>query len=274
MFLAGWNWEDATASQDDGIHLNWPSSTEGGGWWAEPAPKKRNTNYDAEKKKISDFFQLSKVYSEAKNPAFDQRLEAMKACFKGNKRVYIHANDMQQILDVIEFSQKMDLKFPVIVGGYEAHLVGQRLKDAKIPVMLPRLHSLPEYEEDAVDSYYKLPYLLQQQGIKFCLQNAGDMEAMNARNLPFLAGTAMAYGLSEEEALKSVSLSACEIMGIDKNFGSVEVGKNATLFVSFGPALDMLTNDVQLIIVNGKFVSTKNFQTALFEKYSKKYKQK
>ncbi len=274
MFLAGWNWEDATASQDDGIHLNWPSSTEGGGWWAEPAPKKRNTNYEAEKKKIRDFFELSKAYSEAKNPAFDQRLEAMKACFKGNKRVYIHANDMQQILDVIEFSQKMDLKFPVIVGGYEAHLVGQRLKDAKIPVMLPRLHSLPEYEEDAVDSYYKLPFLLQQQGIKFCLQNAGDMEAMNARNLPFLAGTAMAYGLTEEEALKSVSLSACEIMGIDKNFGSVEVGKNATLFVSFGPALDMLTNDVQLIIVNGKFVSTKNFQTALFEKYSKKYKQK
>ena len=66
--------------------------------------------------------------------------------------------------------------------------------------MLQRLHSLPENEEDAVDLPFKLPLLLQKEGIKFCLQNEGDMETMHTRNLPFLAGTAMAYGLTEEEA--------------------------------------------------------------------------
>ena len=97
------------------------------------------------------------------------------------------------------------------------------------------------------------------------------MEAMNARNIPFLAGTAMAYGLTEEEAVRAVSLSACEILGIDKKYGSVEVGKSATLFVSKGSALDMRTNQISLILSNGKFIATRNFQTDLFDKYYKKY---
>jgi len=139
--------------------------------------------------------------------------------------------------------------------------------------MLQRLHSLPEHEEDAVDLPFKLPSLLQKEGIKFCLQNEGDMEAMNTRNIPFLAGTAMAYGLTEEESIRAVSLSACEILGIDKKYGSVEVGKSATLFVSKGSALDMRTNQLTVILSNGKFVPTHNFQTTLYEKYSNKYKQ-
>jgi imidazolonepropionase-like amidohydrolase len=86
-----------------------------------------------------------------------------------------------------------------------------------------------------------------------------------------LAGTAMAYGLPDEEAVKAISLSTCEIMGIDKNYGSVVSGKKATLFVSKGPALDMKTNDVTLILMDGDFVETTNMQTELYEKYKKKY---
>jgi imidazolonepropionase-like amidohydrolase len=97
------------------------------------------------------------------------------------------------------------------------------------------------------------------------------METMNARNLPFQAGTAMAYGLTEEEAIRSISLSVCEIVGIDKNYGSIEEGKSATLFVSNGNALDMRTNQVSFALIRGKFMSTDNFQKDLYKKYSKKY---
>jgi imidazolonepropionase-like amidohydrolase len=181
---------------------------------------------------------------------------------------------MQQILDIIEFVEKFHLKYPVIIGGYEAHMVGQRLKDAKIPVMLNRVHMLPEREEDDVNLPYSMPALLQKQGILFCLQNAGDMEAMNARNLPFQAGTAMAYGLSEEEALQSISLNACKILGIDKEYGSIEPGKSATLFISKGPALDMKTNQVSTLIFHGQLVTSENFQFKLYQKYKKKYQGK
>jgi imidazolonepropionase-like amidohydrolase len=272
MALHGWNWEDATILKDDGIHVNWPSSLEGGGWWAEPTPKKRNEKYESQKKELAQFFAMAKAYAETgKVEKKDLRLEAMIECFKGTKRVYFHADEIQQLLDVIDLAKSMELSFPVIVGGYDTHLLGKRLSDAKIPVMLMRVHSLPENEDDAIDLPYRLPALLQEMGVLFCLQNQGDMETMNARNLPFQAGTAMAYGLTEEQAVRSISLSACEIMGFDKNYGSIEVGKSATLFVSEGNALDMRTNNLILGLINGIFIPTGNFQQDLYEKYSQKY---
>jgi imidazolonepropionase-like amidohydrolase len=271
LHLSGWNWEDAVIKTDDGIHLNWPNSIQYGGWRAGASEIKRNEKYEENKNRISVFFQSAKLYSEnTKNAQIDLRFNAMKEIFSGTKRLYFHADDIQQILDIIDFSKSHGIKFPVIVGGYDSYLVADRLKDAKIPVMLPRIHSLPQNEDDPIDLPFQLPFLLYKAGVKFCLQNEGDMEAMNARNIPFLAGTAVAYGLPIEEAIKSISLNACEILGIDKDYGSVEVGKHATLFVSRGNALDMKTNDVSLILMNGNFIETKNFQTDLYIKYKNK----
>jgi imidazolonepropionase-like amidohydrolase len=271
LHLGGWNWEDAVIKTDDGIHLNWPNSIQYGNWRAGASEIKRNEKYEENKNRISVFFQSAKIYSENnKNTEIDLRFNAMKDVFTGTKRVYFHADDIQQILDIIDFAKQHGIKFPVIVGGYDSHLVADRLKDAKIPVMLPRVHSLPQNEDDPVDLTFQLPNLLYKAGVKFCLQNEGDMEAMNARNIPFLAGTAVAYGLPIEEAIKSISLNACEIMGIDKEYGSIEVGKKATLFVSRGNALDMKSNDVTLILMNGNFIETTNFQTELYLKYKKK----
>jgi imidazolonepropionase-like amidohydrolase len=263
-----WNWEDGVVLADDGIHLNWPSSLEGG--WGDQQ-RKRNEKYGDQKRQIADFFASAKAYYNSDATKKDLRYEAMRACIKGTKRVYFHANELQELLDVIDFAKTYGIAFPVIVGGYDSYMITDRLKDANIPVMLPRLHSLPQNENDPVDLLYRLPGLLQSGGVKFCLQNEGDMEAMNARNIPFLAGTAMSYGLTEEEAIRCVSLSACEIVGIDEWYGSIEEGKKATLFVSSGNALDMRTNNVTLILINGLFSGTTNFQTELYLKYKKKY---
>jgi imidazolonepropionase-like amidohydrolase len=271
MFLAGWNWEDATILKDDGIHVNWPPATSGGGWWAEPAPKSINKDYANQKAIIEGFFEMSLAYANNKEDDFDQRLEAMKGCFKGKKRVFFHADELQQLLDVIEFCEKYAIKYPVIIGGHDAYLLGARLKDSHIPIMLERVHKLPEFEDEPVDLPYQLPNLLQKQGVLFCLQNQGDMEAMNARNLPFQAGTAMAYGLTEEQAIQAISLSTCQILGIDEKYGSIEIGKSATLFVSQGNALDMRTNKVNLIMRDGKLIENTNFQEDLYLKYKKKY---
>jgi hypothetical protein len=270
MAMDGWNWEDATILADDGIHVNWPSSAVN---YSEPGKDlTKNDGYVAAKKVIYDFFELSKAYSKGENDKIDLRLEAMIDCFKGNKRVYLHADDLQQLNDIIDFAKHFELNFPVIVGGYDSYLITRLLKDAKIPVMLGRTHSLPRNEEDPVDLPYRIPALLQEGGVLFCLQNEGDMEAMNARNLPFQAGTAMAYGLTEEQAIQSISLNACKIMGIDKEYGTLEVGKSATLFVSEGNALDMRTNQITLALIRGQFMSLDNSQKELYSKYQKKYK--
>ena len=270
MKLDGWNWEDATIAANDGIHLNWPESIMNHRWSSEPI--KASEKYTEKKSEIYSFFEMSKSYSKmSKNDKIDNRMEAMKGVFNGEKRVYIHANELQQLMDIIDFAKHFNLNFPVIVGGYDSHLITRQLVDAKIPVMLVRPHSLPVNEEDDVNHCYKLPFLLQSGGVQFCIQNQGDMEAMNARNIPFLAGTAKSYGLTEEEAISSISLSSAQIMGIGKNYGSIEKGKSATLFVSKGNALDMRTNQVILGIIDGQFMTIENTQEKLYKKYAKKY---
>ena len=272
MKLDGWNWEDATISANDGIHLNWPESIMNHRWSSDPI--KASDKYVKEKAEIYSFFEMSKAYANGtKKYAIDNRMEAMKAIFNGEKRVYIHANELQQLMDIVDFTKYFKLDFPVIVGGYDAHLMTRQLVDAKIPVMLVRPHSLPENEEDDVNHCYKLPSLLQKGGVKFCIQNHGDMEAMNARNIPFLAGTAQSYGLTEEDAISAISLWSAEIMGIEENYGSIEKGKSATLFISKGNALDMRTNNISLALIDGHFMTIANTQEKLYKRYSEKYKQ-
>lgn len=275
MHLDGWNWEDAAIKKDDGLHLNWPSSFLG---WNKAVDNqeasKRKIGYAERKQEVYDFFTTAKAYAEKKaHKTPELRLEAMKGCLRGNKRLYIHASELQQLLDIIDFCREMEIPYPVIVGGYDSHLITTQLRDAKIPVMLQRIHSLPDNEGDPIDLPYRLPSILQEAGVQFCLQNEGDMEAMNARNIPFLAGHTLGFGLTREQALRSVSLSACEIMGIDKDYGTVEEGKKATLFVSTGGALDMITSNVTSALMDGKWVELDNRQKDLYLKFKKKYEQ-
>lgn len=274
--LSGWNWEDAAVKVQDGVHVNWPTFFhQNHGAMDGKKEDEQKKKYVEGKRELEQFFAASKAYANQKsNDKIDLRYDAMKACFKGTARVYFHANELQQMLDILDFTRKFELPFPVIIGGYDAYLMLPQLRDAKIPVMLPRVHSLPENEHDPVDLNYRLPALLKEGGVEFCLQNEGDMEAMNARNLPFLAGHTMGYGLTEEEALHAITLAPCKIMGLDDQYGSIEVGKNATFFVSEGPALDMRTNHVIMAMVNGDWISLDDRQKELYRKYQSKYQQK
>jgi imidazolonepropionase-like amidohydrolase len=159
----------------------------------------------------------------------------------------------------------------VIVGGYDAWMIAERLKENNIAVILQRVHSLPARVEDDVDLPYKLPRLLHEKGILFCLENSGDMEQMGVRNLPFYAGTAVAYGLPYEQAVAALTLNAAKVLGIDKQVGSLEVGKDATLFVSKGDALDMKSNQVMMAFIQGRDIDLRNHQQENYEKYKGKY---
>ena len=137
--------------------------------------------------------------------------------------------------------------------------------------MVGRLHSLPGSDFDDVDLPYKLPYLLQKDSVLFCLQNQGDQEGQNARNIPFLAGTARTYGLTTEQAIAAVSSSTAKILGIDNEIGTIEAGKSASFFISTGDALDMKTNNVILAFLNGRKLMLTNLQQELYKRYSNKY---
>jgi imidazolonepropionase-like amidohydrolase len=113
--------------------------------------------------------------------------------------------------------------------------------------------------------------MLHKAGVRFALQNEGDMERMGARNLPFYAGTAVAYGLPYEEAVRSLTQSPAKILGIDNRCGTLEPGKDATLFISEGDALDMRTNALTHAFIQGRSIVLRSKQTDLYEKYKIKY---
>ena len=266
MYLDGWNWEDATLKADDGIHLNWPSSFNTSGWWAEPGKTSKNKNYDDRVKEIKNYFEIAKSYSQD-DSKMDLELVSIQELFKGTRNLYIHANYAKDIRESVRFFKKIGINNIVIVGGRDALNAISILKENNISIILERVHSLPVNEDAAIDQFYKLPRQLSENNILFCLSYSGDMEAMGTRNLPFTAGTAVAYGLDKEKAIASISLNTAIILGIEKTTGSIEIGKNATFFISSGDALDMRTNNIELSFIKGIPVNLNNHQKELFEKY-------
>ena len=270
----GWNWEDAALRTVDGIHLNWPSTHHRHRKDGTIDIRKRKT-YDQQFREIQHFFEEAKAYAaQERRPATsprDLRMEAMRGIFDGSLRLFVHAQDVRQITESIHFKRQMGIENLVIVGGYDAPLVADLLRENNVPVMLKRLHTLPRFAEDDVDLPYRLPKLLEDEGVLYCLQNAGDMEHMGTRNLPFYAGTAHAYGLTYEQAIKSITLSTARILGVDGFCGSLETGKDATLFISEGDALDMRTNYLTKAFIQGRSIDLDNRQRQLYRKYQTKY---
>jgi imidazolonepropionase-like amidohydrolase len=195
----------------------------------------------------------------------------MRGLFDQSKTLYIHVNDEKGIVDAVEFSKSQGLSKSVIVGGYEAYKLADYLKENKIPVLLRRVHSRPDNDDHDYDLPYKMAYLLVEAGVTVGLETSGDMERMNSRNLPFYAGTTVAHGLSKEQALQLITLNTAKILGIDSHYGSLEVGKSATLFISSGDALDMRTNNLTNAFIDGRNISLESHQTELWKRYSKKY---
>ena len=143
------------------------------------------------------------------------------------------------------------------------------LRQNNIAVILPATHSMPSRADADYDFPFKLPYLLSNAGVMVALSHTGMLA--NSRNLPFYAGTAVAYGVDKEEALKMITSNTAKILGIDNRTGTLEAGKDATLFVSEGDAFDFGTNNLSHAFISGKAIVLDNKQQALFERYSKKY---
>ena len=129
-------------------------------------------------------------------------------------------------------------------------------------------HDLPPSPDSDIDQPFKTPAQLHEAGVTFALAQDG---AWQQRNLPFLAGTAVAYGLPYEEAISALSLNTARILGVEDQLGSLEVGKDASLFICAGDVLDMRTSNVERAFISGRDINLDNKQSYLYRKFSEKY---
>ncbi|GGW66402.1 imidazolonepropionase-like amidohydrolase [Winogradskyella epiphytica] len=267
-----WNWEDAAIKMDNGIHINWPSSFSRGRWWLGEDPGlKPNKDYAKQVKELSDYFTEAKSYNNGDKKEGHLPFDAMSGLFDGSKHLYINVDDEKGITDAVNFAKSQGVSKLTIVGAYQAGNLTGFLKQNEVSVFLRRVHSRPELEDDDYDYTFKQAKKLVDAGILVALEPSGQMERMNSRNLPFYAGTTAAYGLTKEQALQLITQNPAKIMGIDDMYGTLEVGKSATLFISEGDALDMRTNQLLEAFIDGRQLSLETHQTTLWKRYSKKY---
>ncbi|NJM81036.1 MAG: amidohydrolase family protein, partial [Flavobacterium sp.] len=271
MQLDAWNWEDALVKENDGVHLNWPSSFKRSGWWAEPGGIEANKDYDKQVTEVQDFFTNAKAYLTANVALRDIPYEAMKGLETGEKQLFVHVEGEKEIVDAILFKKKNNISKMTLVGGYYAFKNIPLLKENNVSILLRRVHDLPLLEDEDVNLPYKNAKTLADSGILVGLQNEGDMERMQIRNLPFYAGTCVAWGMDKEQALQLVTSNTAKILGIDANYGTLETGKSATLFISDGDALDMRTNKVSDAFIDGRKISLDSHHIELYNRYKDKF---
>ncbi len=267
-----WNWEDAAVKVDDGIHINWPNPYSFGRWWlGEDRGVKLNENYAKQIEELNTFIKESKAYLKGNKNTKNIPFEAMKGLYNGAQKLFIHVGDEKGIVDAVAFAKDNSITNLVIVGGAEAYKVTNLLKQNNVSVLVDHTHRLPNSSDSDYDLPYKTPKLLMDAGVLVGL-HTGSVSNFQTRNLPFYVGTAAREGLDKEDALKLITSNTAKILGIDNQLGTLETGKDATLFISEGDALDMRTNQLTHAFINGRTVSLETHQTELWKRYSNKYK--
>ncbi len=279
IMLDGWTWEEMTLKAPVGLYINWPSMIVPHGPRVTKSEKEQIKERDEKIQKIRDTFAQARAYLKAKEAESqkgvpyhdtDLRWEAMIPVLKKEIPVLIHAQEIRQIQAAIDWATDEDVKI-VLVASYDVWRVADLLKRKNIPVIVEGTHYTPRRRWEPYDTPFTVPLKLYQEGVTFCIAGSGNtFEAAHERNLPYLAATAAAYGLPKEEALKAVTLYPAQILGVDDRLGSIEVGKDATLIVTNGDPLEIMTR-VEWEFIQGRKIDLSSRHTQLYEKYKTKY---
>jgi len=275
MMTDGWNWEDAVLKKDDGIWVNWPSYFARNFNFEDfSVTVQKNAKRNEAISALEATFADAKAYTAIRNPTpINLKFEAMRGLFSGKQNLYIRADYSKDIIEAVKFAKALAIPNVVIVGGEEAHKVITFLKENNVPIILSELHRLPNREDEDVYQPYRTPGVLHKAGVLVGLSYADGW--WRTRNLAFLAGTAAGFGIdNHEEALKLVTSNNAKILGIDNVVGTIEKGKQATIFVSKGDALDMRSNVIEQAFIQGRNVNLDDRHKRLYKIYKDKYEQK
>ncbi len=265
MLTDGWNWEEMTLHAPAALVINWPNMT--------------NTRVrDEELRKLSEAILAARRYKTAKqsmgsagvqNHNIDVRWEAMIPVLEGKIPVHINANELRQIQSAINWAEKENVRI-VIVGGRDAGYITSQLKEKNIPVIVTPVIAGPSRQWEEYDRSYILPSLLYEAGIEYCI--AGDFDPAYAIRLAQHSASAVAFGLSQDEAIKSITLYPARILGLEERMGSIDEGKDASLIIADGNMLELSTK-IEQVFIQGRSVDMYDKHRRLFERYQERYSQ-
>ncbi|MFV8838981.1 amidohydrolase family protein [Salinimicrobium soli] len=254
--------------------MNFPSSGKRG-WWDKRS--KEEIEKDTEKKmkeleevweKIAQYHKLDSVKAVGKTSVsmdYYPEMKALLPVYRKKVPLLIEVNSANDIKNALKWIKEKDIK-AILTGVEEGHRVADEIAKANVPVVVGPTLSTPSRDYDRYDRSYSNPALLKKAGVKVAIRT---MDAENVRNLPYNAGFAAAYGMSKEEALKAITIVPAEIFQVADKLGSIEEGKQATLFVSTGDPFETST-DVEHVFINGWKIPMVSRHTQLYEEFLKR----
>lgn len=272
--LEGWTNEDMAIERDAGVIINWPSMRPRRDRFDNDEEETEDTRIDDRMADLNTWFDQALAYrdlhgAEPGTPV-DLRLESLGTVLPGvgQNPVFINADDYDQIVAAVNWAAGRDLK-PVIVGGRDAAMCTNLLKAHDAAVIVSGVHRFPKRADSPFDDAFTLPARLEAAGVRWCM--ASGAETGHERNLLDNAAMAVAYGLPLDAALRSLTASAAQILGVGDELGTIENGKRATLIVTDAHALEV-TTVVEQAFIDGRTIDLSNKQTVLRDKYREKYR--
>ena len=278
----GWTIEQRTIKKSVSLHLFWPSME------LDLTPKERAPDKSklksiedqakerrARLRAAEDFFEEARAYANARDAAIKgltpspERIpawEAMLPYVSGQLPIMVHADEIRQINAAVNWASTNHYKI-ILAGGRDAWMAAESLASNNIPVIYGHTFTQPLRDVDPYDVQFKAPEVLRKAGVQVTFSIGSDsFSAALIKNLPYSAAQAVAFGLPEADAIKGLTLYPAQLAGVADRLGSIETGKEATLFATDGSILDIRAH-VERMWLSGKEISLENRHTRLYEKY-------
>ncbi|MCB1633476.1 MAG: amidohydrolase family protein [Xanthomonadales bacterium] len=269
MQLDAWTAEDALLRADDGLWLNWPPVRALQFDFATFSLQlKDNPEYGNQIAELESLFAQARGRLDSQDASPNLKLVALAAVLRGESRLFVRTEQAADFERAVRFAERHGIEQLAWYGGAEAMQLAPLLRARQIPVVIGGIHRTPQYADTPFDDPYRLAAQLHEAGVTVAISYPGTM---NARNLPFIVGTAIAYGVPAEAALGMVSQVPAQLLGLGDQLGTIEAGKRATLFVSAGDAFEMSGNDLKLAFINGRQIDLEGRQQQLYQRYHERY---
>lgn len=203
----------------------------------------REALYNA--RNYADKLEKSKV-DPSKAPKPDFKLDALVKVVRGEQRVRIHCHRADDIVTAIRIANEYRLDY-TLEHATEGYLVKDVIKRNNLTCVVGPL-LLDPLKQEVWGLKLETPGILTDAGIKVCL--TADTSGGTAW-LPVEVGLLTRRGLSEEDALKGLTIYPAEVLKLDHRIGSIEPGKDADFAIFDGNPLSSLTL-CQMTIIDGK----------------------
>lgn len=269
--LSGWTPDEMVIKETVVMHIELP----GMGRSRRRSPTQEDQTASKKFVELKELFRKARVYQKQKLaaakdiqqalPEFDEKLEFMSPVLDGELPVVLSVHSEQDILDAIQFVESEGIK-AIFFGVSEGWRVADEIKESGIPVIIGSLYAMPSKWEDGYDVLYRNPAVLHEAGVRFAFSS---QSASLAKDLPYHAAKAAAFGLDKREALKGVTLYPAQILGLEDKLGSLERGKIANIVLADGDILELRTT-IKHVFIDGKETDLSSVYTELIEKYKKR----